>query len=295
MKNISIIKIFLTVLFLTALIIKINFFEIAQIIFNLNPVYLLGALILVPILYIIRTLKWNVLLSSAGITITFNKSLKVILIGNFYGLVTPGKVGELGRAYHLNEKKVLTLPTIIIEKMLDIFALVILSVLTIILFFQNNLIMIIGIFICVIVMIISIFMLVNEKAISFVTNFFKINQENNEQFVKNFWSLFHNYKIMGTTIFISFVYYFVAYLLGYFVILSAGFEPIVLITLPIIVLIGNIPITISGLGLRESIGSVAFISLGETAADGFVFAFLLFLLITLIPGIVGYTLTMKEH
>ena len=295
MKKSTIFKIFLTMLLLGVLVIKVNFFEILSIIYSLNLFYLIAALILVPVLYGIRTVRWNIFLHSVGITIPFFQSLKVILIGNFYGLVTPGKVGELGRAYHLNERKVLTIPTIIMEKMIDICTLIILSLLTIIFYFQKSPLMQGGIFLCGITMILGIFLLTNKKAIFFIAKFFNINQENSEQFFENFRGMLLNYPIIGYAFLISLVYYMVAYLLGYCVILSAGFNSIVLITLPIIVLIGNIPITISGLGLRESIGSLAFIYLGDTAANGFVFAFLLFILITVIPGIFGYILTMKEN
>jgi len=288
-------KIFLTLALLGALILKLNLFEIVRIFLSLNPFYLIVALFLVLVLYMIRTLRWNLFLRSFSITIPFLQLFKVLLIGTFYGLVTPGKIGELGRAYHISEKKVLTIPTIIMEKLVDICMLVILSLLTIVFFFQNNPVMQIGIFICGISTILGILLLINKKIMIFLTRFLNIDQDSCEQFVENFRFLLHNYPLVGYSFFISLIYYFVAYVVGYLVILSAGFDPIVLITLPIIVLIGNIPITVSGLGLRESIGSIAFVYLGETAANGFVFSFTLFVLISLIPGLCGYFLTMKEN
>jgi hypothetical protein len=272
----------------------VNLLEILRIIYSLNLFYIIVAIVLVPVLYGIRTVRWNIFLHSVGITIPFFKSLKVLLIGNFYGLVTPGKIGELGRAYHFNEKKVLTIPTILMEKIIDICTLVLLSFLTIIFYFQKNQLMQVGIFSCGIAVIFGIFLLTNEKAVFFIAKLFKINQETSGQFAGNFRVLLQNYPLMGYAFLISFVYYLIAYLLGYFVLLSAGLNLIAIITLPIIVLMGNIPVTISGLGLRESIGSLAFIYLGDTAANGFVFAFLLFVLITVIPGIFGYILTLKE-
>jgi|WetSurMetagenome_2_1015567.scaffolds.fasta_scaffold00639_5 glycosyltransferase 2 family protein len=294
MKKSTILKIFFTVLLLAVLVIKVNFSEILSIIFSLNLFYLAGALLLVPVLYAIRTVRWNVFLHSVGITLPFVQSFKILLIGNFYGLVTPGKVGELGRAYHLNEKKVVTIPTIIFEKMIDILTLIILSLLTIIFYFQKSTFMQGGILLCCISVILIILLLTNKKAVFFIAKLFTIKQDNSEQFFENFLGMLHNYPIIAYAFLISIIYYIVAYVLGYLIILSAGFNSIVIITLPIIVLIGNIPITISGLGLRESVGSLAFVYLGETAADGFVFAFLLFILITVIPGIFGYMLTMKE-
>jgi glycosyltransferase 2 family protein len=293
MKKSTIIKIFLTILLLAVLFIRVNFFEIVKIIFSLNLLYTGFALVLVPILYIIRTVRWNIFLDSVGITVSFQTSFKVLLIGNFYGLVTPGKIGELGRAFHVNEKKVLTIPTIIMEKLIDVLTLIILSLLTIIFYFQESPLMQGGILLCGMAVILGIFVLTSEKAVFFIVKIFKVNQETCEQFVRNLQAMLHNYPLVGYAFLTSFVYYLVAYLLGYFLILSAGFNSIVIITLPIIVLMGNIPLTISGLGLRESVGSLAFIYLGDTPANGFVFAFLLFTFITVIPGIFGYILTLK--
>jgi hypothetical protein len=103
-------KIFLTLALLGVLFLKVDFFEIIQIFLSLNIFYLIGALFLVLVLYMIRTLRWNLFLRSFSITLPFLQSFKILLIGTFYGLVTPGKIGEVGRAYHMDEKKVLTVP-----------------------------------------------------------------------------------------------------------------------------------------------------------------------------------------
>jgi uncharacterized membrane protein YbhN (UPF0104 family) len=125
--------------------------------------------------------------------------------------------------------------------------------------------------------------------------FFGVESNDCDQFAQNFRKLLYSYPVVGKSVLLSILYYCICYLICFFICLSAGFNPIVLITFPIIILMGNIPITISGLGLRESVGSLLFIYLGDTAANGFVFAFLIFIIITLIPGIFGYILSMKEN
>ncbi len=294
MKKITILKVFLTFLFIVVLFLKVNFFEVVDILLSLDTVYLAGAFFLVPTLYVIRTIRWNMFLRFFGIPRQFMESFRVIIIGVFYGLVTPGKVGELGRAYHIPEKKVLTLPTIIMEKLVDISTLVILSFFTILIWFPGDELMLVIVVICVVLLILGMFLLGNHRIIFSVMKFFRIENEDCGQFAKNFRDLLCSYRLMGTSFLLSFLYYLICYAIGYLVILSAGFLPISVITMPIIILMGNIPLTISGLGIRESIGSLAFVYLGESAANGFVFAFLLFIIITVIPGIFGYILTMRE-
>ena len=293
MKKLTIFKIFLTIILFMVLFIKVNFLDVVKIIFSLNSVYLIGAFLLVPVLYIIRTVRWNLFLHFFGINLQFFESFKIIIIGTFYGLITPGKVGELGRAYHVPEKKVLTLPTIVMEKLVDISTLVGLSLLTINICFTKNSIMLLIILLCLAAVVLGVILLTNAKLIFLMLRFFGIESNDCDQFTQNFRKLLRNHPILGKSFLLSLLYYCVCYLISYFVIISAGFNPIVLITFPIIILMGNIPITISGLGLRESIGSLLFIYLGDTAANGFVFAFLLFIIITVIPGIFGYIFTMQ--
>ena len=293
MKKTIILKIFLTLLLLAVLFLKVNIFEILRIACTLDLIYIFGALILVPILYIVRATRWNMFLYSVGIIVPFHISLEVLLIGNFYGLITPGKIGELGRAYHISEEKVLTIPTIIIEKIIDIFTLVCLSLITIVIYFQDNSFMQIGILLCTLAIFLGIFLLINKKFIFFTAKFFNIEREDCKKFFENSQKILYNFPLLAGAFLLSLVYYSLCYLIGYFIILSAGFNPMAVITLPIIILMGNIPLTISGLGLRESIGSLTFLILGESAANGFIFSFLLFLLITLVPSIFGYFLILK--
>jgi hypothetical protein len=75
--------------------------------------------------------------------------------------------------------------------------------------------------------------------------------------------------------------------------LSNEANPYAAFTWLIIVLIGNIPITISGLGLREYIAIMSFKALGENVELGFSFSTLLFLMITLFPGLIGYLLVLR--
>jgi uncharacterized protein (TIRG00374 family) len=290
----TLIKILLTAAFLAILFFKIDPSMIIQIISGLNLVYLAGSIAIVPILYGIRAFRWKIFLHSMGISIPFLRLSEVLLIGNFYGLITPGKLGELGRAYHINEKKSLTLPTIVMEKIVDLYTLIILSFVTIFFYFQDQAVLQIGIILCVLAISAGTLLLANASFIRYMARIFRLDPKHSEQFVSVFNSLIRKYPTIGYAFVISLIYYLAAYLLGYFVILSAGFDPIVIITLPIIVLMGNIPITISGLGLRESIGSLSFLYLGQPSAEGFVFAFLLFILITVFPGIVGYLLSIKE-
>lgn len=294
MKKISIIKIVLTILLLIFLFYKIDLISIIDIFQSLDLFFVTCGLVMVPLLYILRTWRWNFFLSAMGVSLPFLKLLRIILIGNFYGLITPGKLGELGRAFHLDEKKTITLPTIIMEKLLDIGILLLLSFITIMFFFKDSFFMKISILIISIGVFGVIYLFLNKNVISYLGKMVGIAQEDIGESIRNFIILLKNYKVILKTVIVTLVYYLIAYFIAYFIAISAHMKGIVFFMMPIIVLMGNIPITISGLGIRESIGSFTFLLMGESAANGFVFSFLLFILITFLPAILGYIFTMGE-
>jgi glycosyltransferase 2 family protein len=294
MKKITAVKIFLTVLIMAVLLFKVNIFEVVNILFSMDMRYLIGAFLLVPVTYLIRTFRWSMMLEFFEIFQNFFRSFKIILIGVFYGLITPGKIGELGRAYHMPEKKVLTLPTVFMEKLVDISTLIVLCFFTIIIWFPKDTTLLLLLSCSIIMLIFGVFFLTNEKFIFAILKFARIESSDCDQFSQNFRRLLCNYPLMGKSFLLSLLYYLISYFIGFFIILAGGFLTITVTTMPIIILLGNIPLTISGLGIRESIGSIAFVYLGDSAANGFVFAFLLFVITTVIPGIFGYFFAMRE-
>ena len=284
----ALLKIGLTILLFIVLFVKINPSEIIGILFSLHLSYFVIAIFFVPILYLIRTYKWSILLDSIKIKTPFVNLFKVLIIGVFYGLVTPGKVGEIVRAYYLDEKKSVTIPTILMEKIIDIFILVILSILTVILFFTDYSAFWYILIILILSLILAILLLTNKKIILLLSKPFKIEEENIDIYIDIFSKLIKDKGAMSKATILTICYYLTAYILAFFLLLSLDVNTWVVTTLPLIVLMGNIPITISGLGLRESIATICFMLLGEKGAYGFSFSILLFFTITLLPGIFGY-------
>ena len=100
---------------------------------------------------------------------------------------------------------------------------------------------------------------------------------------------------MSKVALLTICYYLIAYISAFFLLLALDANTLAVISLPLIVLMGNIPITISGLGLRESVATILFILLGEEGAYGFSFSILIFLTFTLLPGVLGYFLVITTR
>lgn len=272
---------------------KIKPSEILNVFSSLEPSFLISAIILVPIMYAIRAYRWDTLLRLSSITKPYSLIYKILLVGVFYGLITPGKIGEIGRAYHFKENRPIIISSIVVEKLIDIYVLLLLSTLTIFLFFIENDLLMYGVLACCIVIIAGSLFLCNTWLLSNIARLFRISGDQIKIFIDYFKLQFRPSKQIFMVISLSFLYYGVAYLLGICLLIALKTDWLDVITLPLIILMGNIPFTISGLGLRESIGALTFSIMGESAAIGFTFALFLFIFITFIPGIFGYFLAMK--
>jgi len=289
-------KIFVSVLLFSFVILKLNLSEIVGILVNINIPLLILCIFIVPLLYLIRTLKWNLLLLSVGIKHSFLTVFRVLLIGMFYGMVTPGKTGEIVRAYYLGSEKSRTIPTIIWDKIIDIFVLLIFSVFSMLFLFNDANLYNAAFFLFIVFIVLTVAFL-NKNILDRLLSLVGINGASTEQFINTTHLIKNDIGLLLKLIILSICYYIIAIILAVFVLKSLDIDGnlYVAFTLPIIVLMGNIPITISGLGLREYVTVICFEILGENPVIGFSFSIIVFVLITLIPGLVGYVFMLKDR
>jgi len=77
--------------------------------------------------------------------------------------------------------------------------------------------------------------------------------------------------------------------------LAPGASPRLLLGLPLLPLLGNLPIALGGLGLREQVSATLFERHGVGAANGAVFSLLWFLVVTLVPAVLGFVLSLVRR
>jgi len=288
-------KIIVTFLLLSFVLLKLNINTVYEVIINSNIFLILVSVLFVPVLYWIRVLKWDALLCSVGIHESFFNLFRIMLIGIFYGMITPGKAGEVARAYYLDYDKSITIPTIIWDKVIDFFVLTILSLLSILFLFHDNNLYLAAIFLFLIFTLLGAFFL-NKKIIYYLLRFMKLDMSSSKKFIDTIHNIKNDYRLLSKLLIYSIFYYSINIIIAVILLkaLSNEANPYIAFTWLIIVLIGNIPITISGLGLREYIAIISFKVLGENAEIGFSFSTLLFLMITLLPGLIGYLFVLKS-
>jgi len=99
-KIVPIIGIFI----LIYLIIDIGVENIIATFLKISPIYVIVAAALTIPRLLIRNTQWQLLLKKQKIQVSFVKSLKIFLIGYFYGSITPGYLGQMIRIPYMKDE-----------------------------------------------------------------------------------------------------------------------------------------------------------------------------------------------
>jgi uncharacterized protein (TIRG00374 family) len=249
----------------------------------------------IALMYLIKARKWQALLDCINVQIPIRKSLEIILIGTFYGALTPGRAGEVSRAFYLDAEKSRSIPTVIMDRVIDVICLLTLSVLSTALFFKDRnliylMILVVLLFIC------GIIITMNERTVSFAFKSFSQGKEYTENYMKTIREITGNKKVLFFTFSLTFGYYILNLIVYWIVIksLSPALNNILTFSLPIIVILGNFPISISGFGVREFASVTIFRMLNENSAYGFTCPVVLYILTSLSPALLGFLFTLRK-
>lgn len=249
----------------------------------------------IALMYLIKGIKWQALLSCINVQIPVKRSLEIILIGNFYGALTPGRAGEVSRAFYLDTENSRSIPTVVMDRIIDMICLMVLSVLSIVFFFRDrNLIYLMASVMAIFAA--GMFVITNEKIVTLVFGVFSQNTEYKENYIKTIKEIAGNKKVIFSVFSLTLGYYLLNLVVYLIVIksLNPALNSLLTFSLPIIVVLGNFPISISGFGVRELVSVTIFNLLNESSAYGFSCSIVLYLLTTLLPAVFGFMLTLRK-
>ena len=110
------------------ILLKLNISDVLKEISNANINFLLIAIFFVFISFIIQTLKWFAIAKVQMINIPFIEAFKIDLISNFYGFITPSRIGGVIRAEYLrkynNNNLGKGVSNFVLDKVLDLCSLI---------------------------------------------------------------------------------------------------------------------------------------------------------------------------
>ncbi len=247
---------------------------------SIDPIYMVYALLLTIPLLVIRNVEYQIILKEQKITIRYLDSLKIYLIGIFYGSFTPGYSGQLMRIPYLKEKTKEPFGKLFINTIIDTF----------VHSFSIYGMIIIGAFLVVgtipellpvtIVWMVGFCLAVlyfsgkvrGEKFFSVIITYLipkKVKPRLNA-FVDTFYSDFPRFKIMIIPYLIGIITWVIVFSQEYLILLGLGLQVPYLSFLalyPIANVAGFIPITFGGFGTREFTAILIFTTLFTVTAE----------------------------
>jgi uncharacterized protein (TIRG00374 family) len=98
-----------------------------------NPAYVLVAIIINVPLVALKALRWHLLMRAVDLNFPFSSAFRVYFASLFVGFLTPGRLGEFVKAAYVSTKTgdslARTLPTVLIDRLFDLYLLMTLGLL----------------------------------------------------------------------------------------------------------------------------------------------------------------------
>lgn len=307
MKYFSIIGIFLFVFILS----KSDIIKIIETLVNANPLYISLSFILLGLSLYVRALKWKVLVNFLKKDYSIWQALKTYIIGIAFGLVTPGKAGDLIKVFDL--KKVINMDAkqgislTIFDKIIDtiiLFGIGLISVIIIAYRFSTriNLSLIIA---SLIFFLLALIFLLTKRAGYLLGPLFKIFVPDMlKEKIKN---IYHAFLIVIETarknknfiyyIFLALISWLPLFLMQYIFSLAIGLRISVLyflLFMPIVFSVGTLPITLLGIGTRDA-ALILLFSLINISKESMISISLMMLVFGNLPIVlIGFLFTWKQ-
>ena len=285
--------------------------DIEKIIFvflSINPIFIIFSLTLTIPRLIIRNTAWQIIQKEQKITISFFQSLKIFLIGYFYGSITPGYIGQLMRVPYMKEKTGAPYGKLFVNSLIEtiihtlslygmmlIGALLVMGVIPELLYISG---------IWVVLLAIILFYFVKRERGEKLFHLFikylipKKLKNNLYRFVDAFYTDFPEIKKLILPLFLGIFTWIIIFSQEYIIILALGVDiPYLyfLLLFPIANVVGFIPITFAGLGTRELTAIFLFSNLfGVVEEEVFVFTLLGFVITDIFTGFIGFILSLTE-
>ncbi len=245
---------------------SIGLSKISEAFLQVKPSYLLLGAIAISLKPFLESLKWNMILKSQNIKVDFPYVFQVNFISQYYGAITPGKVGSLIKAFYLKKKTNLSLSTtsssVIIDRLLDLIIVAGLSTVGVLILADAFLIEFNKTLIILVLIIIGSLILLNKNLTRLCLKLFyefltpkKYKAALRKSFYE-FYDSFPKLKKMILPFILTAGIWVYMYSIAYIFALAFALTEVPIIPFIAINAIGTIialiPITVSGLGTREA-------------------------------------------
>ena len=276
--------------------------------FSIKPIFIILALSLTLPRILIRNYAWQLIQKEQNIKLTFFQSLKIFLIGYFYGSITPGYLGQLMRIPYMKKKTGEPYGKLFVNSSIEsivhsssMYIMIIIGALLIVETFPGIFpITIVWIIILAIIIIYFIKKERGEKLFYTLIKYLipKKLKHNLNRFVQTFYNDFPKINRLILPFILGIFTWIIIFSQEYIIVIALGLNiPYIwfLLLFPLANAAGFLPITFAGLGTRELAAIVLFSTLFAVGKEEILVVSLVGFIITdLFTGFIGFLATLTE-
>jgi uncharacterized protein (TIRG00374 family) len=299
------------IIILIFLVHRLGVEDIKNAFLRIHPIYILVAISLTIPRVLIRNYAWQMIQKEQKIKLSFWQSLKIFLIGYFYGSFTPGYFGQLMRAPYMKEKTGEPYGKLFVNVFMEVllhtlslWGMIVVGALIIIAEKNQPIVLYFAILYILILMVLIVYFTNKqrgEKAFSKLVKIFipkKLKQYFHE-FIATFYNDFPAFKRLILPFLISATTWVIIFAQEYIFVIALGLPIsfiVFLFIFPIANFIGFTPITFAGLGIRDltAVGLFTFIYPEIAGSDILVVSLMGFIITDALTGFVGFLLSLTE-
>lgn len=258
---------FIGIFLLIFILIKIDFKEIVLYFKNAKLTYLLIAYPCLLLMIFLKSFRWNLLMRHQGVKFSQLRTFYIYIWAFYFGVVTPSRVGEISKTLYVQDKFENfgeAFVSVFLDRFLDI-AIMFLIVLLIYPFYYDlfELRLLTGAVLTIILIAVIIYLFQNKnineliiRLIRYITpqKYYQMLKQNFTNFIEDFIGSIKNLKLMGVSIFITSLSFFIYCIMSFMILKSLNVQMTFFYNIFCIVVSGVVvilPISISGLGVRE--------------------------------------------
>jgi glycosyltransferase 2 family protein len=292
----------------TYVIYSLDLQDIKEAFLAVKPVFIVLSLCITIPRALIRNYAWRLIQKEQKIKLSYFKSLKILLIGLFYGCITPGYTGQMVRIPYMKEKTGEPYGKLFINTFME--TAVHTSSLYIMLLFGALLIstslpqVFYGVIIWVVTFFVFILFFVNknrgEKILGFLIKYFVPKKAKNilNDFVGTFYEDFPKIRNLFFPFLLGITTWILIFSQYYILVIALNLEiPYLhfLLLFTVANVISFIPISFGGIGTREFAAVFIFTTLYDVGgAEVFVVSLLGFLITDMSMGVAGFFASLTE-
>ena len=279
----------------------LNYHTLAASILKAKPAFLIIAFLLLVPVYLIKAWRWKFMLRLQGIHYPYRDAFLGFWSSNFIAFVTPGRLGEVAKAFYLMKDKGLpfssSLPTVVFDRLFDMYTLWMFSVAGAVVFATGR----IGMLNWLLVTVLLVFpLLIFWKGMvkGFFNAFLSLPLLNRyrsgflrglDGFYQEVSALVHWKSIGGLLLTIA--AYLILFYCSYWISrASASDLPYMQVSyfMAVVALLSFLPITIAGFGTREAALVILFSQISRSREEAILFSTLYFFVFFALGGLMGY-------